>query len=60
MGEFITGATVTKIATFYRVEYKDQVVAEFAMKDLALMFALDRTQLEAGLQTSNIFLLRAA
>jgi hypothetical protein len=60
MGEFLTGAKVTKIATLYRVEYKNQIVAEFAIKDLALIFALDRAQLESSLQTSNIFLLRAA
>ena len=45
MGEFLTGAKVTKIATLYRVEYKNQIVAEFAIKDLALMFALDSAQL---------------
>ena len=60
MGEFFTGATVTKVATLYRVEYKNQLVAEFAIKDLALMFALDRAQLEAGLQNNNVFLLKAA
>jgi hypothetical protein len=60
MGQFGTGATVTKIATLYRVEYQNQIVAEFAIKDLAVMFALDRTKLETSLQTSNIFLLKAA
>jgi hypothetical protein len=60
MGEFLTGAKVTKVATLYQVEYKNQVVAEFAIKDLALVFALDRAKLEASLQTSNVFLLRAA
>ncbi len=60
MGQFGTGATVNKIATLYRVEYKNQIVAEFAIKDLAIMFALDRSRLEASLQTSNIFLLKAA
>ena len=60
MGEFLTGATVTKIATMYCVEYKNQIVAEFAIKDLALMFALDSARLESSLQTINIFLLRAA
>ena len=60
MGQFGTGATVTKIATLYRVEYQNQVVAEFAIKDLAIMFALDSSRLEAGLQNSNIFLLKAA
>ena len=60
MGEFLTGAIVTKIATLYRVEYKNQIVAEFAIKDLALMFALDSAQLESSLQNSNVFVLRAA
>lgn len=60
MGEFLTGAKVTKIATLYRVEYKSQIVAEFAIKDLALMFALDSTRLEASLQNNNVFLLKAA
>lgn len=60
MGEFFTGATVTKVATLYRVEYKNQLVAEFAIKDLALMFALDSAKLEASLQNNNIFLLKAA
>ena len=60
MGQFGTGAVVTKIATLYRVEYKNQLVAEFAIKDLAIMLALDRVKLENSLQNSNIFLLRAA
>jgi hypothetical protein len=60
MGKFLTGATVTKVATMYRVEYKNQIVAEFAMKDLALMLALDSARLESGLQNNNIFLLKAA
>jgi hypothetical protein len=60
MGQFGTGAVVTKVATLYRVEYKNQVVAEFAIKDLAIMLAIDRVQLETSLQTSNIFLLKAA
>lgn len=60
MGKFLTGAKVTKVATIYRVEYKGQIVAEFAIKDLALMLALDRAQLESSLQNSNVFLLKAA
>ena len=60
MGQFGTGAIVTKVATLYRVEYKNQIVAEFAIKDLAIMLAIDQVQLETGLQTSNIFLLKAA
>lgn len=60
MGQFGTGAVVTKIATLYRVEYQNQIVAEFAIKELALMFALDRSRLENSLQNSNIYLLRAA
>lgn len=60
MGQFGTGATVTKVATLYRVEYKNQIVAEFAIKDLAIMFALDSTKLATSLQNSNIYLLKAA
>lgn len=60
MGQFGTGATVTKVATLYRVEYKNQIVAEFAIKDLAIMLAINRAELENSLQTSNIFLLKAA
>ncbi len=60
MGQFGTGAIVTKVATLYRVEYKNQIVAEFAIKDLAIVFALDRARLETSLQNSNIYLLKAA
>ena len=60
MGEFLTGATVTKIANLYRVEYKNQIVAEFALKEVALMFALDSVRLENSLQNSNVFILKAA
>ncbi len=60
MGQFGTGAVVTKVATLYRVEYKNQIVAEFAIKDLAIMFALGSAILENSLQNSNIFLLKAA
>lgn len=60
MGEFLTGAKVTKVATLYRVEYKNQIVAEFAIKDVALMFAIDSVKLENSLQNSNVFILKAA
>lgn len=60
MGQFGTGAVVTKVATLYRVEYKSQIVAEFAIKELAIMLAINQAELEASLQTSNIFLLRVA
>ncbi len=60
MGQFGTGAVVTKIAKLYRVEFQGQIVAEFAIKDLAIMFALDRAKLATSLQNSNIFLLKAA
>lgn len=60
MGQFGTGAVVTKVATLYRVEYKNQIVAEFAIKDLAIMFALDSGRLESSLQNSNIYLFKAA
>ena len=60
MGEFMTGAKVTKVAKLYRVEYKNQIVAEFAFKEVALMFALDRVKLENSLANSNVFILKAA
>jgi hypothetical protein len=60
VGQFGTGAIVTKVATLYRVEYKNQIVAEFAIKDLAIMLAINRAELETSLQTSNIYLLKAA
>ena len=60
MGQFGTGATVTKIATLYRVEYRNQIVAEFAIKDLAVMLALDSAKLATLLQNSNVYMLKAA
>ena len=60
MGQFFTGATVSKTATGYAVEYLDQIVAEFAIKDLAIMLALDSVKLATSLQNSNIYLLKAA
>lgn len=60
MGDFFTGANVSKVAMMYRVEYKNQIVAEFAIKDVAMMFALDRVKLENSLQKSNVFMLKAA
>jgi hypothetical protein len=60
MGDFFTGATVNKTATGYSVVYKNQIVAEFAIRDLALMLALNRTKLESLVENSNVFLLKAA
>jgi hypothetical protein len=60
MGQFGTGAVVNKTATGYTVEYMDQIVAEFAIKDLAIMLALNSAKLATLLQNSNIYLLRAA
>ena len=60
MGKFLTGAIVSKIDNFYSVEYKGQVVAKFAIKDLALMTAIDVVKLETLLQKSNIYVLKAA
>ena len=60
MGEFFTGATVNKKNNFYSVEFKGQIVAEFAIKDLALMTALDSVKLEMLLEKSNVFILKAA
>jgi hypothetical protein len=60
LGDFFTGATVSKKDNFYSVEYKGQLVAEYAIKDLALMTALDVAKLETLLQKSNIFVLKAA
>ena len=60
LGEFFTGATVSKKDNFYSVVYKNQIVAEFAIKELAMMTAMDSVKLETLLQESNIFVLRAA
>jgi hypothetical protein len=60
MGEFLTGAIVTKTASLYSVEYQGQLVAQFSYKDQAVMLALDRAKLASLLQNSNIFLLKAA
>ena len=60
MGQFGTGAVVTKVATLYRVEYRNQIVAEFAIKDLAIMLAINSAKLENSLQTSNVYMLKAA
>jgi len=60
LGEFYTGAIVSKIDNFYSIEYKGQIVAKFAIKDLALMTAIDVVKLETLLQESNVFLLKAA
>jgi len=60
MGQFFTGANVTKDAQFYSVEYQGQLVAQFTFRDQALMLALDKTALEVLLQESNVFFLKAA
>lgn len=60
MGEFLTGAIVSKTEKTYIVEYKDQVVAEYAIKDLAITTAMDRIKLETLLSKSNVYLLKAA
>mgnify|MGYP000334864146 CR=1 FL=1 len=60
MGDFYTGANVTKDAQFYSVEYKGQLVAQFAFRDQALMLAIDSVALEVLLQKSNVFFLKAA
>lgn len=44
--DFFTGAVVTKSATDYSVVYKEQIVANCAIFESALMLALDRKQLE--------------
>jgi hypothetical protein len=54
LGDFFTGATVSKKDNFYSVEYKGQIVAEFAIKDLAVVTAMDRVKLETLLQKSNV------
>jgi len=45
---FITGAELRKVddLTTYAVYYKDQFLKEFDNKALALMFALDQTQID--------------
>lgn len=60
MGEFITGAVVSKTTTGFAVEFQGQRVAEFKIRDLAVMFALDAARLQASLTSSNVYLLRAA
>jgi len=60
MGQFGTGAVVNKTATGYTVEYQGQIVAEFAIKDLAIMLALNSVKLATLLQTSNVYMLKAA
>ena len=60
MGDFFTGATVNKTATGYSVVYEKQIVAEFAIKDLAVMLAVNRGRLESLVKNSNVFLLKAA
>ena len=60
MGEFFTGATVTKNEKLYTICYKNRIVAEFAIKELALTTAIDRVKLETLYQNSNIYFLKAA
>jgi|DEB19_MinimDraft_2_1074335.scaffolds.fasta_scaffold200026_2 hypothetical protein len=60
MGEFLTGAVVSKTANIYSVVYKKQLVAQFSYIDQALMLALDSAKLETLLQESNVFFLKAA
>lgn len=60
MGQFGTGAVVNKTATGYTVEYQGQIVAEFAIKDIAIMLALNSAKLATLLQNNNVYLLRAA
>ena len=60
MGEFLTGAVVSKTANIYPVVYKKQLVAQFSYIDQALMLALDSAKLETLLQESNVFFLKAA
>jgi hypothetical protein len=60
MGEFLTGAIVTKSASLYSVEFQGQIVAQFPFKDQAIMLALDLPKLASLLQNSNIFLLKTA
>ena len=60
MGQFYTGAVVTKTATGYAVVFQDQLVAEFAFKDLAIMLALNSAKLATLVQSNNVYLLKAA
>lgn len=60
MGDFFTGAIVTKNAQFFSVEYKGQLVAQFKFRDQAVMLAIDSVALEVLLQKSNVFFLKAA
>jgi hypothetical protein len=40
--------------------FTGQLVAEYAIKDLAVVTAMDRVKLETLLQKSNVFVLKAA
>ena len=60
MGEYYTGAVVTREANLYRVEYKNQIVAKFAILDLAVIFAMDQATLESSLQNSNVINIKIA
>lgn len=51
--DFFTGAVVTKSATDYSVVYKEQIVANCAIYESALMLALDRLRLEKLLKSNE-------
>lgn len=53
MQDFFTGAVVTKSATDYSVVYKEQIVANCAIYESALMLALDRLRLEMLLKNNE-------
>ena len=53
MEEFLTGAVITKSATGFQVIYQQKLIAEFAIKELAIMLAIDRIRLEQSLQNNN-------
>lgn len=52
--DFFTGAVVSKSATDYSVVYKEQIVANCAIYETALMLALDRLQLEKLLKNKDL------
>jgi hypothetical protein len=60
MGEFLTGAVVTKTANLYSVLFKKQLVAQYQYSDQAVMLAMDSIKLEMLLQDNNVFMLKAA
>lgn len=52
MGEFHTGATVVKNFNLYQVKFRGKIVAQYAVKDVAIMLALNRVALNKLFESS--------